>query len=340
MNGRAGYVSLLAAATIALLAVTVLMYARAQDSAAPALRRLEREVRLEAAAQNAEAHVGFVLASQPLSMASAVVGGERGLAPSEQIPSTQVRNAAGAPVAHLMLDGRRYALGSALVSVQDESGLLNLNTPDADAVTTLLAEAGVERGAAAALASAFAERSAEGWRARAAGDEAPDQAALRSPWALLALPGWRRNLDAEAAAAFFGWSSAAPDTSGINVNTAPEPVLQAALGANAMQIRRLMALRQGQPFRDLQQVQAVLGLSFRAEGARPSVAPDSHFRMVVQLQDDGDGGRWIYQTQLVLGRGEAARPVYCRQGAIRRVSRPAVRNDEVDVFPTGPGFPA
>ncbi|MGE0741137.1 MAG: general secretion pathway protein GspK [Hyphomonadaceae bacterium] len=341
-----GYVSFVAAITVGVLALAVLMFARAHDSLRPAMRRLDMQVQLETAAQSAEARVAYLLATEPLSGAAIVVGGERGLAPGEQIPLSQNRNAAGGSVRHVALDGRAYAWDATLISVQDEAGLLNLNTPDEQAVAALLTASGLSAYDAPWLAATLADYVDEDSERRPGGAETLDydtggtalNAALPAPRAALSAYGWRDSVAARTRQTFFAWTSTAPDVSGVNINTAPAEVIEAALGASPTQAQAIVAQRQRQLFRSPEDAQAILGVSARAESAQPSIAPDAHFRIIVQLPDRADAVGWVYESQLVVARGTGERPVYWRQGVVRRAEGVARgQSNGVEALPTGAG---
>lgn len=345
MNGaRGGYISFVAAITVAVLALAVLMFARAQSSLGPALRRLDTQIRLETAAQTAEARVAYLLATEPLSGAAIVVGGERGLAPAEQVAPSQRRSASGASIEQVALDGRPYSLGDASVSIQDESGLLNLNTLDERAVAALLARSGADIGVEASLAATLADYIDEDGLRRPGGAErgdyrvgAPLNLAIRSPRSALNALGWRETLGAQARETLFSLASSRSD-SGLNVNTAPAVVLEAALGASPSQARAIEMQRHTQLFRASEEIEAVLGIATNADGAQPIVASTGRIRLMVRLGNTNEASQWAYESTLVLAAGEAEQPVYWLKGAVRRLhGGTALGTYGVEPLPTGAG---
>lgn len=82
--------------------------------------------------------------------------------------------------------------------------------------------------------------------------------------------GWRdRRIETGPA---WGWVAVGRSESGLNINTAPAPVLEAALG-DRRRARTIIAQREAGPLTDITQVEALTGGTARANGVNFVVAP-------------------------------------------------------------------
>jgi|CXWL01.1.fsa_nt_gi type II secretory pathway component PulK len=350
MTARAnGYVSLIVAATVAVLALAVLIAARVQSDLGPSLRRLQEEVSLETVAQTAEARVAFLMVTEPVGAAAIEVGGDRN-APQDAMVDADLRTASGGRIAPVRLDGRPYAvrIGAvrALVSIQDEAGLLNLNAPDEQTTRALLDSVGAPESVqlAAALADFVDEddlRRESGAEAAAYGRQglpAPPNALIPTQWRALDALGWRSGLDGARRARFFALSAALDPGQALNVNTAPAPVLAARLQLDARALRALLASRENAPLRAQDEIEAVTGAQTRADGSPLGTAPGTRFRLTMRFLSDNGASRASYESQLVVADSASEQPVYWRGGAVRRDIRGAVsRGDRngVELLPAG-----
>jgi Type II secretion system (T2SS), protein K len=331
MNPRArhssGYVLLLAVLVVALLSLVLLTVARAQSGLSPALRQQSEEAERARAAHGLAARVAFLLLTEPIGPRSILVGGQAG----ETMAMEGTRSASGARLRELYLDGRSYALGEALVSLQDESGLLNLNSQDEAALAGLLREVGVRGAQAARLAAALSDYvdeddltrpgGAEGEVYRRAARGGPPNQAIASRWAALGVLGWE-DLDEDARDALWRLTSTAPAT-GLNLNTAPAPVLRAVLGERAETL--LGQIRQG----PLQSVEALTGARTDAAGVVLAVQPGRVFRLVVAFAE-AVGSREV-ESQLLLAAPGADRPFYWREARPERAR--GARMDAAEPLP-------
>lgn len=350
MSARAnGYVSLIVAVTVAVLALAVLIAARVQTDLGPALRRLGEEVGLETAAQSVEARVAFLLVTEPLGAAAIEVGGDRD-APGGAAPDMDLRLASGAVIARVALDGRAYAVGvggaRALVRVQDEAGLLNLNAPDEQAASALLNTLGAP--GADRLAATLADFVDEDDLRRAAGAEdasyrraglaPPPNAALTSPWRALDALGWRGALTGARRAEFFALATALDVGQALNLNTAPPEVLAARLNLDARAVRALLGRRESAPLLRQDEIEAFAGAQTRADSSPLGTAPGTRFRLTTRFSRADGASQASYESQLVVADGASEQPVYWRGGMVRRELRGAVpRGDDngVEALPTG-----
>ncbi len=350
MNVRAnGYVALIVAVTVAVLALAVLVAARVQTDLGPSLRRMNEEVRLETAAQSVEARVAFLLVTEPVGAAAIEVGGDRN-APQDAAPDMNMHSASGAAIVRVALDGRAYGVNlegvNALVRVQDEAGLLNLNAPDEQATSALLDAVGAPgaQRLAAALADFVDEddlRRAEGAEEgayRRAGLAPPPNATLALPWRALDALGWRQALVGARRAEFFALASALEPGQALNINTAPAEVLAARLSLDARTISALMLRRESAPLQGLDEIEAFTGALTRADGSPVGAAPGSRFRLTMWFSSANAASQASYESQLVVADGASEQPVYWRSGAVRRDIRGAVsrgNGDGVEALPNG-----
>ena len=206
-----GYALILAAVVVALLALVLLAVARVQGDVSPGLRALQRDVEREIATHSAVARVGYLLLTEPIGPRSVVVGGPREPGAAS---SAGMRNAR-----ELRLDGRFYVIGgfepgadAAFASVQDEAGLLSLNTGDSVALGALLDQAGVAN--ARGLASALVDYIDEDDLAGPYGAEEDAYRRLHLPpplnqpltnrWRALDALGWRESVNEGSGRSFLG----------------------------------------------------------------------------------------------------------------------------------------
>lgn len=293
-----GFALPLAAAAIALLAVALGVAADALSGASAAGRREEARWRLELAAATLEARLAHLVLTAPLE--------PRAL----QIP--------GAP---LILDGRPYlaqvdGVGAFTVSVQDEAGLFNLNTPEELAVARLLRGAGVQEWRAETLAGALADftdgddlRRLNGAEAReyaAAGRSGPANAPLVDPGDAWRALGWDM-LNSRATRALLARVATGDPARPFNPNTAPEDVLAATFALDARGVERLVALRETRTIVSFADAAEVAGVAV-APGEIPVAGqPARDLRATVAYR--GQQGSSIYVLHLRVAEAEAGAPV-------------------------------
>jgi Type II secretion system (T2SS), protein K len=312
---------------VALLSLVLLTVASVQSGLSPALRQQDAEVERARLAHGLAARVAFLLLTEPIGPRSILVGGQAG----ETAAMQGTRSASGAQLRELYLDGRSYAAGEALVSVQDESGLLNLNAQDEAAIAGLLREVGVSGAQPARLAAALSDYvdeddltrpgGAEREVYRRAGRTAPTNRAIASRWAALGVLGWE-DLDEDARDRLWRLSSVAPAT-GLNLNTAPAPVLRAVLGERA---ETLLGQRRQGP---LESAEALTGVRTDAAGVVLALQPGQVFRLVVAFAERV-GSREV-ESQLVVAAPGAERPFYWRETRPERAR--GARMDSAEPLP-------
>lgn len=293
-----GYALLLAIAVVAVLSLAVLASVRVQGDVTASAARLSERNADAIAAESLMTRVAFLLLT------------ERSDGNSVQLSEDMRRGGS------LRFDGSRYAIdgrANALLSVQDEAGLFNLNSSDEAGLQSLLQLSGQRRGAgplAAALLDYVDEDDVErdgGGEGRAyvrAGLPPPMDRPFSSRWQALEVLGWRTAMR-DSAAIWDQVSANAPEAT-LNINTAPAPVLEALLG-NRRIVGDILRRREAAPFTDVSEVQALTVASTRANGVTFAVSPSAVFRVQAVFGTPGHALHGM-ERRLELGGSEAARP--------------------------------
>lgn len=296
-SGERGYALLLAIAVVAALALAVLASARALSDVNTSAARLQESRDELVSAESLMSRVAFAfLTEQPEARTLAIGGNERWNGDT------------------LRFDGAWYAIAGArgaYLSVQDEAGLFNLNSADEQGLSALLTMAGAENGAS--LAATLMDYTDGDDLMRDHGAEAPDYSraglpppadrALSSRWQAMEALGWRdRRVER---GPIWDWVAAAPADTGLNINTAPAPVLEAVLG-DRRRAQTIIAQRDASPLTDTAQVEALTGGTARANGVIFVVAPARGFR--VQAVFGSRSRLHGIERRLVLGGAESAQP--------------------------------
>ncbi len=336
MSGRqssSGYSLLLVIFAVAMLSLILLTVAQVQGDLGRGLARLRAEADYEVQAANLTARATFLLLTEPVGPRSLVVGGPRD------------PGAATGGAAELRLDGRLYAAApGAFVSIQDEAGLFDLNSGDDVALAGLLSLAGVQRADAAQLAGALGDfidsddltrpNGAERSVYLRAGEPAPMNRALTTRWAALDVWRWKRAFSHAGVVEFWDNVTVRP-SGGVNVNTAPAPVLSALLG-NERTARDLLAQREQTEIRAADEVEALTGIASRPDGAGLATSPGSAFRVLVAFGEETGARGGDYETQVVLADPDADRPFFWRERRRVRASEANERgNHPIEAFPNG-----
>lgn len=334
-RGEGGFVLPLLLVVVALLGLSLMSVA---DALAQSRLRLERQIaqsRLEVSGATAEARLGFLLLTEPLGQRGIRVGGDRldasgMLAP----PPSALRSAAGRQVQELIFDGRLYRLDlskrySVELRVQDEAGLLNLNSGDEAAVGRLLERAGMPGGRARSLAASLADfvdgddlrrlHGAERATYRRAGMEGPRNLLLRNPRTASGAYGWEKTVSARQARAIFDATTALPASQALNVNTAPVEVLEAVLGVDGRGAERIAEERENRALQSLDDATSVTGIPLAGGTTRIAGLPARHMRLQVRLVDRRRPEiRFGYETRLSVAPPEDDAPLYFRPPGLVR----------------------
>jgi type II secretory pathway component PulK len=285
-----GYALLLAVAIVSVLAFAALASARVLGDARTSIARLQQEDDAAVAAETMLNRVAFLLL-------------------------TEANGAEQASARGLRMDGAWQAVHGApraFVAVQDEAGPFNLNATDQQGLARLLVLAGMSDARAPTLAAALndytdeddltRERGAERETYAAAGLAAPADGPLSSRWEALEAFGWRSARIENRA--FWDWSAASSRETGLNINTAPKPVLEAVLG-NARLAQAIIARRQASPIVDMEEAASLTASATRAEAAAIALAPAGVFRVRAVFGARALHGR---ERRLKFEGAEAQRP--------------------------------
>lgn len=292
-NGERGYALMLAIFAVALLALMVLASARALGDVTTSASRLRESGDELVAAESMLSRTAFVVLTQEMGPRDLIVDNARWDGQS------------------LRLDGSWYSVAgsSASLSLQDEAGLFNLNSADQQALGALLELGGRRDGATLAAAlmdyadadDLTRDRGAEAREYSREGLPPPTDRPLASRWEALEVLGWR-GLERNVA---WGWFNAGSEEVALNINTAPTPVLEAALG-DRRRVEAIVRQRETAPLTDIAEVEALTAGTARAEGVTFAVSPGRSFR--VQAVFGSRRARHGIERRLVLGGAEAARP--------------------------------
>jgi DNA uptake protein ComE-like DNA-binding protein len=236
---------------------------------------LQERLAADAAVIDAVRRVSWVLVSGRFS--------ERGLEPSS----------AGNAGPAIALDDRPYRLGNTVVRLQDCRGLFNLNGKDAKGLDALLGGYGLpgsERTALDEALSAYIARAATAEPSASVppgqGQAGPRTKSLMTPWEPRRLPEW------DALAVLWSGAAALPrltdagSSSGLNVNTAPLPVLLTVPGMSDAAAQAVIAYRAGHPFKSAADLQSAGGLAGNADMQHLLTFPADSLRLQVVAAGD------------------------------------------------------
>lgn len=288
-----GYALILAIFAVALLALTVLASARALGDVTTSTERLLESRDELVAAESLLSRTAFLVLTEETDARDLVIDNGRWGGQS------------------IRLDGAWHLVAgsSASLSLQDEAGLFNLNSTDQRALGALLERGGRHDGAVLAAAlmdyadadDLTRDRGAETRDYARAGLQPPSDRPLASRWEALEVLGWRgleRNV-------VWNWFNAGSGETALNINTAPEAVLEAVVG-DRRRAEMIIRQREASPLTDIAQVEALTGGTVRADGVTFAVAPGRSFR--VQAVFGSRRARHGVERRLVLGGAEAGRP--------------------------------
>lgn len=351
-----GYALFLAAVVVAILAFVLMAVARVQGGLAPGLRSLSTRMQQDIVAESVASRVAFLLLTEPIGPRSVIIGGPReagAAASSTMMASRMNRNR----TSELRLDGRLYladvAPGDlrAFVGVQDEAGLINLNSPDEVAIAGVLEQVGTQPQASGALAAILVDYVDGDDVTRASGAEAsaysraglspPPNRAMPSRWDALNALGWRNALNGAQRMMLWRLVNAGDQQQMLNLNTAPLPVLEAYLG-DRRAAASLAERRDAGELRDLQEIQALTVSRARAAGASLAVSPGTAFRLVITFGDSPARADVGVERRIVLAGPEAERPMYWREERRGRIGagRRQDRDDATEPLPYSAAQPA
>jgi type II secretory pathway component PulK len=259
-----------------------------------------------------EADAAFLAASTPMSDTSLGLGDDR-----------------------VALDGRFYEgpdPSRTFVSLQDEGGLLNLDSASPQSFQRLLIGAGISQPWAYRLSDRLADyldpddlKRAEGAETqdyRLAGQAPPLNGPLRRADQILGVLGWRDAVTPAQWTRLRDRLTVDPSTAAINVNTMPPAVLQAQFGLTPEQAARADARRKAAPFANLEDFGRAAGVALVGDAERVYTFPSGRFAL--KIVDASTG--WMARARIVLTPQDPDRPVWVEERSLQDVP-PAQRPD-------------
>lgn len=293
MSGERGYALWVAVLVVALLSLATLTLAQIYDVTRPRVELARAQARAAIAAESASARVAFLLLSEPIGPRSVVLGAPR-----------EAGMASADGRAELRLDGRLYSFGERTwVGVQDERGLISVNSADEHSIARLLVSEGVGSSRARQLAAALADYvdadelvRVGGVERRAGADIAARDGPLPTRWAVLDVLGWRATLaDQGLRRRMLNLLAAGGGEGSVNLNTAPRGVLNGLLGPRKG--GEVAVRREQREIRDAAELQSLTNVG--GGGAEFATMPGDAFRVTV-LVGDAMGGSQFFERRLLL----------------------------------------
>jgi type II secretory pathway component PulK len=329
VNARAGFALPLVLAAIAMVSLSLLTLSRAAGGGVRRAEALDAQWAAHLSALSAEARVAHLLAIRPLGVRAILVEAEGRMQDREVI-----------------LDGRPYKVPgtSAIVAIQDEAGLVNLNDPEERITAELLRLAGApqSRDLAARLADfvdaddARRLSGAESADYLRSGEPVPPNAALRDVRQSFAVLGWSALPDDAMRLVRENGAALSPGA-WLNPNTATEVALRAALGIDAKAAAKVIAQREAGLLLTREEVLALAGGPDSPVRVRAS--PGRSFALSVWIAAGSSQESYVYASRLRIAEEGSQRPVESAPvGAPRREPlREWTRNH---VFGEPASFPA
>ncbi|MES2033612.1 MAG: hypothetical protein V4466_05505 [Pseudomonadota bacterium] len=227
-----------------------------------------------------------------------------------------------APPVPLRLDGTRYAAGDLELALQDEAGLINLNTLPSSQLPRLVEQFGVPAGQRTSLAARLADYLDIDDRVRPGGAESGAYLAARRP------PPPNGPLRARAdILGVLGWDEAAPPGAwrtaralmvtdsvnvGVNINTTPPDVLEVRYGLTPAQAAKAVARRRLKPFETVDDLGRAAGVRLIGDAERSDVQPSGRLQFTAAAPASGR----TYASRIVLTPTDAAGPFRIEDRAV------------------------
>ena len=254
------------------------------------VREAAGDVDLQRQALSAEAELSYYAVTEPFSSQALKIGADR-VSVASQL-SSAVSPGSEKPWRPLPIDGtpmtwreqsEREAVGYQM-SVQDEAGLINVDTAAPSVVAQVFTDAGLKSGAAFTLAAEIRDYvstdlavSVTGVTPEAyiqKGLPAPLQRPARTLSEVQGVLDWRKLMRQDVWRRAEPYLSAIPDSRTQNINTAPEEVLHLLYGISRASAVSAIARRIRSPLTDLAEIGAARGDDFTLYAF-----PDGRLRM-------------------------------------------------------------
>lgn len=299
-RGDDGFVLVMTILIVMAIALGLAVFSEWVNGATQRAFELRRRVEAERHIAEARADVLYWFGTQLMSPRGVELTalGNASAAPmseSERVTALLAGGGTQRGTSFLRLDDTAYrnSVGTS-IRLQDSRGLLNLNFAEPDDLVRLLGTFDVEAGARAAMVPKLLDyidtddlvrlNGAERQQYAAEGRPAPANGLLRTPWEARAVLGWDRYDRLWRVRDGLPQVTSATRTVGINVNSAPGPVLE-ALGVPAENVAKLLQQRAVRPFENIGEMTALMGAVAAVDPFRFLINPTNSFRMT--LQADG-----------------------------------------------------
>lgn len=314
-------------AVTAIVTLVFLVAILALDSLADQTRRAMALSRFETQALSLEAHAAYAAAiGFPTAKGLEVSDLDRHADPRLAADGTAYRPA-GAPTLR--------------ISLQDEAGLINLDTLPQAAMARLMAELGVPADQHAALVDRFSDFVDVDDLSRVDGAEAlayqdrglppPPNGPLRSVDQAPGVLGWKDAVPRERWRALRSDLTADPTSAAFNANTATPLALKVLFGFDDAQLAAVVDRRRATAFTGLEDLGRAAGVRMSGDAERVYGFPNGRF--AVKIAAPGAG--LTYRARIVLTPRDRERPVWIEDAALSL--SPA--NGRADQLTNAPDFP-
>lgn len=303
-TGEDGFVLPFVLAAIVLLALSLTLAIGGADDLGRGIERTRGDVALEVEAFSAEARLAHLLLTEPIDHRGLRVGGARLNARGE------LSAGRGGGFVALPFDGRVYASGPLLLTVQDEAGLVNVNAADEAMTARALDGMKVSPRVARRLAATLADHVDADDLTRAMGAETRDgarNAPVATAAAVTQAIGWRDAITPATRRRFLQLAAALPPEQRFNLNTAPAAALAAATGLEPRVIDRVIAAREQDAVQSVADIAVLTGARLAGGIVTLGGLPARQIRFTAWL---GNAARPLsYQSRIVLGDDRDAVPI-------------------------------
>ena len=326
-----GFVVPLVAVALALLSLAVWAAADVSGKLNRGLEARRDRLRFETAAATAEARIAHLFLTEPLTQRAIRVGAPRFDDPvTDRAPAiARLLRPTQAPSGEVILDGRPYRLAldagagrPVWIEVQDEAGLLNLNSLEETSIERALELVDVAPAKARSLAAALVDftdadslrrlNGAETGEYRRAGRPPPRNTPLQSPAETANVLGWT-GLSPRQQARLREITTTALPSQSINLNTAPSVILRAALGLDERAAGIILKAREERTLVSSSDISRLAGGAISSQLAIGSL-PSRRIRITVRTGAPTSRGELQYRSRLILAPAGSGRPVLWQRG--------------------------